>query len=327
MAYKTFVSARAKLEATRGAGGTPSRILSITDTNLGNFNQEIITPTELRASYFPIYQAAVGANQPELTISGVLDYSMAGWLGNVAVGTAVITGSTSVTHAFTPSGTVDNLYTAVIELGAGDNIGTAAAFRFAYMGLNELTITWDKASADVTYNATFVGGTAGTTVTSWTGTPTSPTTQLVTAGQTQVYIDSSTIGSTADNNIQSVEWTLNNGWSRLNTLNGTVGPQSVLRPSPRTWTLRLRRYYANTTERTAWNAGTERKIRVLSTGPTLGGSTYKLTADFYGVVKNITQTFVDDLIFDEIELVQYYDTTATTDFAWTVICADTSFTA
>lgn len=327
MAYKTFTSVRAKLEATRGAGGTPTRILPITDTNLGDWGQTILTPTELRSSYFPIYQAAVGRSQPQLTFSGNLDYSMAAWLGNVAVGTAVITGSTSITHAFTPSGTADNIYTAVIEVGAGDNIGTAAAFRFAYMGLNDLTVRWDKSGdGEVTYDATMVGGTAGTTITAWTGTPTSPTTALVTAGQTQVYIDTTVIGSTADNNIQSVEWTLNNGWAQLMTLNGTVGPQSVLRPSPRTWTLRLRRYYANTTERTAWVAGTERKIRVLSTGPTLGSSAYKLTADFYGVVKNISQTFVDDLVFEEIELSQYYDTSATTDFAWTVICADASIT-
>ncbi len=327
MPYRTFVSARAKIEATRGAGGTPVRILSLSDTSLPNLNREIIMPDELRSSYFPKYQAAVGNTRPELTISGNLDYSQAAWLGLVYVsGTATAAGSTSYTYSFTPSGTADDLKTAVIEIGWESLGASNPAYKLPYLGGEELTVRFDKAANEVTYQARLVGGTAASQITAYTGTPTSPTSALVTAANTQVYIDSTTIGSTSDTNVQSVEWTLSNNWKQLMTLNNTAGPTSVLRPSARTWTLRVRRYSANKNEWDAAEAGTERKIRVLATGPTLGSSAYKLTADFYGVITGRSHTFVDDLVFEELEISQYYDSTATTDFKWDVVCADATIT-
>lgn len=327
MPYRTFVSARAVLEATRGAGGTPVRILSLSDTPMPNLNREIIVPDELRSSYFPRYQAAAGNTRPEFSFSGTLDYSQAAWLGLVYVnGTATATGSTSYTYSFLPQGTADQLKTVKFEVGWESLSGSNPGYSMPYMGGDTLTLRFDKAANEVTFDAGFVGGTAAAQLSAYTGTPSRPTTALVTAANTIVSIDSSTIGSTADTNVQSVEWTLNNGWQQLQTLNNTSGPTSVLRPSPRTWTLRLRRYGANDTEWDAMEAGTSRLIRVLSTGPTLGSSAYKLTLDLYGVITGRSLTFVDDLIFEELELSQIYNESATTDFKLDVVCADATIT-
>src|SRR5512139_742555 len=327
MAYRTFVSARAVLEATRGAGGTPVRVLTFTDTAMPNLNREILVPEEYRGTYFPNYQAAVGTTRPEFQFSGLLDYSQAAWFGATFIkGSVTGTGSTSITYAYKPSGGTDDLQTAKLEVGYEGLAAATPGYNLAYMGGEELTIRWDKSSSEVTFDARFVGGTAAAQLTAYTGTPSSPTTALVTAANTEVYIDSTTIGTTKDANVQSVEWTLTNGWKQLMTLNTSAGPQAVMRPSHRKWTLRVRRYFANKTEWDASEAATTRKIRVVSVGPTLGSSTYKLTADYYAVVTSRSHTFVDDLVFEELELAPLYDTASTADFSWTVIAADASIT-
>lgn len=320
-------SLRTKLEATRGAGGTPVRIMSVTEA-VWTPNIQIISPEEYRASYFGWFQAASGTESNELTFSGDLDFSTAAWLGQVFVkGGVTGTGGTSITYAFTPSGTADDLSTVVAEYGWADSMAAGTpGVKLSYLGGDKLTVRWDKADARVSYDATLVAAGTATDLTAFTGSPTSPTTSLVTVSGTQVYIDATTIGSTADPYIRSVEWSLENGFTPLYTLNGGSGAQLVARPMHRKWTLKIQRAYYNNNEYAIYKTRAERKIRLVSTGATLGSSAYKITADWYAKLEEYTRSEADGFTVEELTYTPYYDTTATTDFSWSVICADATIT-
>ena len=329
MALRAFKTARAVLEATRGAGGTPTRILPFSD---GTLEETVATirPEELRSSYFGFYNAAASIESNELTLSGDLDYSQAAWLGQVFVkgGVAGTGASADKTYTYLPTGTADDLKTACVEFGYGDGIGASnPAWKLTYVGGEELTLSFSKPDGRVTYDATFRSASTATQIAAFTGTPTSPTTTLVSPNVVAVYSDpGGTIGATADNNVLDVEWTLGNGWQPLYTLNNSASAQAVYRPGIRTWTARIRRYYANDTWLDDFVDKTVQKIRVRAVGATLGTSNYSINLDLYGVFTGRTLTEVDGLGVEEFTLEPVYDSTATTDFQLVVVCADTSIT-
>lgn len=320
-------SLRTKIEATRGAGGTPVRVMSFTDA-VWTPEIQLISPEEYRASYFGWFQAAAGTEGNELSFGGDLDFSTAAWLGQVFVkGGVTATGGTSYTYAFTPSGTADDLSTVMAEYGWVDSMAAGTpGVRLTYLGGDKLTVKWDKGDSRVSFDATLQSGGTATDLTAFTGTPSSPTTALASVSGTQVYIDASTIGSTADNYVRSVEWSLENGFTKLYTLNGGSGPQLVARPMHRKWTLKIQRAFYNNLELAVFKTKAERKIRVLTTGPTLGSSAYKITADYYGKVAEYTRSEADGFTLEEITYEPFYDTSATTDFSWSVVCADATIT-
>lgn len=329
MSLRAFKSARAGLETTRGTAVTPTRLVYLTD---GTHNQEVATirPEELRNSYFGFYRAAAGNETNSLDFADYMTYTDLIWYSNVHI-KAVASGTgagADKTWTFTPSAATDDLKSATIQFGYSDGIGaTQPAVELRYCLGEEFTLSFDKSSEGLnTISSRLITPKAATQISAFTGVLSDRTRELATAAQTRVYIDASTIGTTSDNDVTSVSWTLTNGFVNLQTLNNTSAAQDTFRPNPRRWTATITRYYRNDTEWDAYVNKTVRKIRVRALGPTLGASNYKVDLDLYGVYTARTETEVDGLGMEQFTLEPVYDTTATTDFSLVVVNADATIT-
>ena len=324
-----FTSLRAALETTRGTGVNPTRILEQTDFQ-HNPDVATVRPSERRGSYFAYYRAAAGREQHEVTFGGNLSYQQAAWLGNVAIlGVATGTGGTAdKTYAFLPASATDNVKSATLEFGYDTVLSaTQPGFRLVYAVCDELTLTFDKASAEgVTFATTMHSPKAATQLSAFGGSPTALVTNAVTPTQVTAYLDTATIGTTPDPYVATAEFTLTNEWTDLDTLNGTTAAQDTFRVGGRTFTLAVTRYKINDTELDAYNAKTIRKARIKAVGPVLGSSNHSLTVDCYGVWTGYENTSVDGLVMETLTLEGVYDSTATTDFRMDVVTDTTTIT-
>lgn len=332
MALHIMKTARAVLESSRGAGGTPTRILYFDD---GFFQQDVktIRPQQLRRSYNGFYSAAAGTETNTIEMSGILSFDDAIWLANthikaVASGTG---GGADKTWTFLPTATSDDIKSALIQFGYSDGLGAGQpAAQLPYCLGDELTLKWDKTGDGlVTFDSKMVTPKALTQINAFTGSLSDRTVVLASTNTTQFYVDSSTIGSTVDNYWIDVSWTLTNGFKNLYTLNGSTAAQDTFRPNARMWKLDGTRYYGGVTADAEWDAYVSkavRKFRILTTGPTLGGSTYSLGLDLYGVYTAMQNAEVDGLGVQKFTLEPVYDTTATADFILTVVNATSSIT-
>jgi len=332
MALRVFKNMRAGLETTRGTNVVPTRGIPFTE---GTHNQDVETiyPEELRGSYFAHYAGDAGTETNSFEFSGNMGYAyLIEWLNLHVMALASGTGAgADKTWTFLPASASDTLKTATIQFGYSDGIGaTRPAWEVGFCIGNELTLSWDKSpgSPGATFRSTLLSAEAATQITAFTGvgTYTAENGGLVKAINTAVTIDATTIGTTTDNDVLSVEWTLNSGPVNLYTLNNTAAAQDVLRPNPWAWTARVRRYYRNDTEVDAYVAKTIRKIRVRTQGPVLGGSFYKIDLDLYGKYTGRTWAEVDGLGIEEFTLEGVYDTTLTADFQVVVVNDQTAWT-
>ena len=140
---------------------------------------------------------------------------------------------------------------------------------------------------------------------------------------TAVYIDTTTIGSTADPNILDASWTLTNGYTYLDTLNATNTATSILRPGARSWRLNVTRYYANDTELDLYLTKAVRKVRIKTEGPIIPTTAVKnsITLDLYGVWESYEKTEVDGLGVEKMTLAPLYNSTATNDMGLVIVNA------
>ena len=332
MAVKIFKHMRAGLESVRGTNVAPTRGIPFTE---GTHNQVVDTiyPEEFRNSYFGHYSADAGTETNSFEVSGNVAFNAILWFFNVhimalASGTG---GGADKTWTFLPASASDTVKTATVQFGYTDNIGaTRPAWELGACMGDELTLNWDKSpgSSGVTFSSRLLSPEAALQISAFTGagTYTAEAGGLVKANNTAVTIDTTTLGSTADNNVLSVEWTLQTGPTNLYTLNNTTSAQLTLRPNPWMWTARIRRYFADDTENDAYVAKTLRKIRVRTLGPSLGGSTYKLDLELYGVYTDRSWSEVDGMGIEEYTLTPKYDSGATTDFQVVVVTDATSIT-
>jgi len=332
MALRIMSHARAGLEATRGTGVPPTRGIPFTEaTHTQTFDH--IAPEELRQSYFGHYTADVGTERNSFELSGIAGFWNLVWLANVHI-KAVASGTgagADKTWAFVPTSATDDLRTATIEYGYADNIGaTRPAWSVAGCIGDTLALNFDKSpgQSGVTFRSTLLSFKAAAQISAFTGagTYTAENGGLVKASATQVYIDSATIGTTADNDVLSVNWELQSGPQILYTLNNSTAGVEIVRPNPWSWTARIRRYYRNNTELNARTAGTVRKIRVRTLGPVLGASNYRLDLDLYGKYSARTLSTADGLGVEEFTLSPVYDATAATHFSLTLINDQASIT-
>lgn len=336
MALKIFKSARAALEGTRGTDLTPTRLLYFED---GEFQQTVATirPSTL-GSYFAFRQgASAGTETNALTFSGVVTYEDLIWWANthikaVPAGVAGAGGeAAAITWAFVPTGTSDDVKSATIQIGYTDSLGASQpAAKLNYCLGDELSIKWSKADDDgaVRFTSNMVSPTSLTQITAFTGSLSDRTVVPASANTTVVTIDSTTIGTTADNYWIDAEFTLTNGYQNLYTLNNTTSAIGTFRPNARTWKLEGQRYYQADTEWDAFIAKTVRKMRIKTTGAVIPTTTTakSITLDLYGVYTSMENAESDGLGVQKFTLEGVYDTTATTDFSLTVINAVASIT-
>jgi hypothetical protein len=109
---------------------------------------------------------------------------------------------------------------------------------------------------------------------------------MINPANTATYLDSTVIGTTLVNDIASAKVTIKNAFQQLFFLNGVLYPTGAVRPT-RNLDMEMVQWFDSATElanaMNANNAGTERKIRFTSTGPTIASSTLanSLSIDSY----------------------------------------------
>lgn len=323
MALRTFRAARAAFEVTRGTDLTPTRIIYGEEFD---WNQDFSTirPEELTGSYEGHRSAAPGVERNTIAISGRMSYTDMIWYGNLFFGPLAsgTGGGADKTWDFGAvlSATSDNVKTATIQVGENDTIGTAPAVKLNYCLGDTLHMHWEKNDdGAVVFDANFLAASAATQITAFTGALSDRTVVPASSNNTSVYLDATTIGSTLDANVVSVDWTLNNSPVPWYGLNGTTSATAVYRPNHRTWSATIVRQFANATEWSIYQSKAERKVRIQTVGAALGGSNYRITLDLYGVYTGRTKQDTDGVTTETLTLENLTDPSLTRSMSMTVV--------
>lgn len=326
MALRTFTSARAALEATRGTDLTPTRIIYGESFDHGQ-TIATIRPEELRNSYEGFFSAAAGPEMNSLDISGRVTYDDLAWHANLFfLGLLTPTGAgADRTWTFTPSNTADNVKTATIQLGYADTIASAPGVKLNYCIGDEFNLHFEKNDdGAVTFSTKLMSAVAATQITAFTGSLTDRSPIYASANGTQVYVDASTIGTTADTAFVSADFTMNLNPVPFYSLNNSASASATYRPNHRTWQLQLVRQYNSATEWSIYQSKAVRKVRIRTLGPSLGSSNYKIDLDCYGVYTDRSWSDVDGIITETLTLEPVFDTTTSTSCSLVVVNSLTS---
>lgn len=309
---RVFTSARGALESQRGTDLTPTRLIYAEEFTI---EQDVATirPEELRNSYSGFFSASAGRETNRVRMRGRLSYDDAAWAGQLFFKAVSATGGNPYVYTFLPTLTSDDVKTLTLQLGDAQAISaTVPAQKINYL-MGE-TLNWHFEKNDdgaVTFDYSFLSAKAATQISAFTGSLTDRSVTMASCNNTTVYSDAGgTIGTTADSNIISVDWTLNLNPVPLYTLDATTGANAVYRPQHRTWTATITRAFANDTHLDDYIDKTVQKIRVKTTT----GASAIIQLDLYGVYTARSWAEVDGIITEELTLEPVYDVTSTSDF-------------
>jgi hypothetical protein len=329
VALQVFTSARAALETVRGTSLTPTRLIYGEEFAIEQ-TVETIRPTELRASYNPVYSASAGPERNAFRMSGRMSYDDLIWHASLFFkgGVSPTGAGADRTWTFLPTAASDDLKTATVQLGYVDTIGASApGVEVNYVFGDTFNLHFEKNNdGALTFASTFLAAKASTQISAFTGALSDRAVVLASCNNTTAFIDTTTIGTTGDANVISLDFNLSQSPVPLYTLDGTTAARAVYRPTHRRWSSTIVRQFANDTEWDKYVDKTPRKVRLRTTGPVLGGSNYKIDLDLYGVYTNRTWTDVDGIITETLTLEQIYDATATADHQLVVVNAATAIT-
>ena len=312
-----FTSARAALEVTRGTAITPTRLI-YAETFNPTYTVATIRPEEARASYEGFFQAAAGPETTTVEMAGRASFEDIIWHANMFYKALAAPSSGTVPSAlwlFTPTNTADDVKTHCLQLGDSAAISAATpGISLAYGMGDTLNLHYEKnADGALTFNAKYLYAKALTQITAFTGALSDRVTTPVSCNNTVVKIDTTTIGTTADDSVTAVDFTLNLNPQPFYALDGTLAAQAVYRPAHRTWTAQITRQYDTVSEFSAYQAKTIRKVRVLTTN-----GTNILQQDFYGVYTARDWAEVNGIVTEVLTLEPVFDTTSSTSTSMSV---------
>jgi hypothetical protein len=333
---EVLASARAILEASRGAGGTPTRLLYFRPGAMV-LNQGVgtISPTEAWAKFAPYRRHYAGLETSGFTMAGDVTFDDFIWQLNLGV-KAVASGTgptdtSAYTWTFLPTETSDDLKSTLIQFAYADFLSTWGG-SLAGCIINKLTVHWTKNVADdetgVSYTAELMSAYGVTQITAFTGSLTDRAITSAVGPSWTAFMDTTTIGSTSDTRILEATYTLDNGYQYRYGADGTNHAVEIVRGAKRMSSLSIQRYFNSKTELDAMLAKTTRKVRLLVEGPLAGAASVKNTVklDYYGVPESHDVTTVNGLIYANIMLRPVYDTSVTSDHQWVVINTTASIT-
>ncbi len=253
------------------------------------FFEPIITrynPALMRNSFEKFYETVIVSERSELKgIKAPATYeTLTNWLSYAVKGsvTPALSNVAAYTWGFTPTLTADDLTGLGAEMG---NDTAAYHISALYCQTFGLDIVRGNESAMVTADfagqQAFVMG-AKTPALTRTGL------NILNPAYTSTYIDTTTIGTTAFNDMAAAKMVINNGIQQLFFLNGVLYPTGIARPT-RTLELELTQWFDSATElanmMNAVGNGVERKTRFSVQGPNITGSSpatnMSLTVDAY----------------------------------------------
>lgn len=338
-------TARAALGATEGAATTPTRLLYIPAegidlTGIQQFATIEDRPgwnkrDQLRALYNGIEDnAVVLSNVPASyedfgfylsTIPG-MESDTAGEAAN----TPTTTDTSAYTRTFLPDQTAvggassANGYDMHLQVGPTDLTSTV---NWSIPGLRctDLTVNFKKRASGTDTGVTF-GGTwqtpkTATQITSLTGSLSDRTQTLPTGNVVKTYVDTTTIGTTADPNITEATFHVANPPAFHDGLDNSAVHTSMHFPNPQASDLTIIRKFSDTTELAVYLTRTVRKVRIIAEGALIGAATAKntISLDFYGAIASHTHTWIDGLLYASIMLQGVYDSTNTAAWKMTTI--------
>ena len=301
-----FTSARAALESVRGTDLTPTRLIYAESFELEH-EVATIRPEERRGSYEAFFSAAPGPETSRVTMAGRVTYDDLPWhLNHFFKANTAPTGANPYLYAFVPTNTSDDVKTHTLQLGDVAAISAATpGVKLNYGFGDELNIHYEKNDdGAVTFSAKYLYAKALTQITAFTGSLTDRTTTPVSANNTVVKIDATTIGTTSDPAVVSVDFTYNLSPVPFYALDNTLAAQAVYRPNPRTWKAEITRQYNAVSEFSAYVAKTIRKVRVLTTT----GASAIVQHDMYGVYTGRKYADIDGIITEVLTLEPIFDT-------------------
>lgn len=308
---RVFTSMRAAFEVTRGTNLTPTRLIYGEDISTEQ-TFRTIRPEELRASYEGFFAASPGVETNVLHVAGRLTYQQAALFGNLYFGPLLtgVGGAADKTYTFPISNVADNVKTWAVQLGDAQAIAASVpATQLTFCLGSTLNYHYEKNDdGAITFAADFLAASSATQISAFTGALSDTTQIAASSAATTVYLDAATIGTTPDTNVQSVDFTLDLQPVPYYGLNGSNAATAVYRPKHRTWTATIVRAFANDTEWDIYVSKAERKVRIKTVGPALGGGTYLNQLDLYGVYTNRTWTDTDGIITETLTLEPFYDT-------------------
>jgi hypothetical protein len=332
---EALASARAVLEGSRGGGGTPTRIVYFRP-GAGALSQQVgtISPTEAWGKFAPYRRHYPGLERSGLSFAGDFTYTDAIFWLNLAV-KAVASGSVTDTNAYTwaflPTETSDDLKSALFQFGYVDFLSTWGGSLPGCI-VNDLTVTFTKNVGDdetgVSFTAELMSAYGVTQITAFTGSLSDRVITSALGTNWQVYVDASTIGTTADTAVDQLTYHINNGYVYRDGADNTGHAAEIVRANKRMSDVTYRRYFNSKTELDAYIAKTTRKVRSIVAGDIVGATTTKNTIqlDYYGAIDDYTFTTVNGLIYANVKLRPVYDTVLTSDHKWTVINTTASIT-
>lgn len=241
-------------------------------------------PALMRNSFEKLYETIIVSEHSELKgiklpasyeiLTNMLSYAVKGNVTPSLVSTGVYS------WPFTPTLTADDLSGLGAEMG-----NDTAAYHIAALYCDQLVLDITRGAESATMTADFIGQQAFQMGAKTPGLSRTDL-NLVNPAYTATTIDTTTIGTTPFNDIVSAKATLKNGFQQLFFLNGVLYPTGVARPT-RNLTVELTQWFDSAAElANAMNSvgnGVQRKLRLVSTGPTIPGTSTNaaLTIDAY----------------------------------------------
>jgi hypothetical protein len=329
-----LLTARAALGATEAASTTPTRLMyfgapsNIDTTGLQQF--ETIEDRLAWAKADGLRNLYNGMESNTFRVSSVpASYEDFGFVlatvpgvvsgAGTGAGTPTTTDTSAYTRTFTPSQTVTAYgatggYDMFLEVGPNDLVGTVAQ-SVAGLRVSEWALHFNRRASGTdtgcSYDMTWMSHKAEVDITAFTGSLSDRTQTLALGTQFKAYIDTSTMGSTADTEVIAADFTYSRPPTMHPGADGTGNYTSMHFPNQVQTHLSITRKFSNKTELNAYTAKTLRKVRLLCEGGLIGAVSAKNTIqlDFIGKTVGHQVVDVDGIWYATLELDGLYDST------------------
>lgn len=241
-------------------------------------------PQLMRNSFESFYETMIVETHAELKgIKAPATFeTLTNWLSYAVSGN--VTATTSDSHAyswlFDPTLTSDDI------VGLGAEVGNdTAVYHLPALMCDQFVLDIVRGTDSAQVTSDFLGQQA-IAMTAKTPAITRTGLNMLSPAATATKLDTTTIGTTAMNDISSVKVTIKNGFQQLFFLNNVLYPTGAVRPQ-RFLAVEMDKWFDDATElanaMASTGSGTERKLRLTTTGPAITGSATpnSLTLDAY----------------------------------------------
>lgn len=269
------------IEGTRGVSTAATLVLPALGVDL-NPQYPTSRRPEQRGTFVKLYRPPiVTQHMVSIGVELVPTFEEAGLIYAMALkgGITVATSAATVkTRTYTPTASTDDLKTATIEV-----VTDTQNYTIPFCVVQRVAFGWELGSP-ATMQVDFIG--QRLTSASKTAALSAISSEEMNPASALAWIDTTTIGTTAALNVQSFQWTVDNGQVPLLAPDGNNYPANFYRGEQRSMTASMVANFDSTTEFAAFQATTARKIRTQIVGSVISGSTgsvtKKHTTDWYG---------------------------------------------